>query len=210
MFGCTYLGDGNDSATGNVNTVTGQSGSITNGKNYDYLYRRGPDNYVDYIGANGGTIFFKSQDGFGRAVNYGGTSNNYRAIHTTFIFGALRNGTNTKNELMSTYMQYLLATNVEESEPDVALHNLTIAPNPSRQNTNIGFSLPRLSHVGIKVYNITGQMVRELVNGELNKGEHQFKWNGRDNSGKQVSCGSYILRIQIDNETINRIIVLTR
>lgn len=74
--------------------------------NYSYLFQQAPDKYVDEIAANQGAIIFECQNNSGRAVIYDG-SNTYRAIHSTFIFGALRNDINTKAELMGIYLNYL-------------------------------------------------------------------------------------------------------
>ena len=108
MFGCTYVDNGMPADTGNVSSITGQFGSIVDGKTYSYLYKEPPDNFVDYISANGGTIIFKSQDSLGRAVMYSGPSNNYRTIHSSFVFSALRDGLHTKEQLMDIYLNYLL------------------------------------------------------------------------------------------------------
>jgi len=108
-FGCKFISDGNYSTIGNVNNVTGTTGSITSGSNFTYLYQQEPDNYVDVIDADSGTIIFRSQDSYGRAISYGGSTNSYRAIHSSFIFGALRDGANTKEELMAIYLNYLHA-----------------------------------------------------------------------------------------------------
>lgn len=205
-FGCTYLGDGNSS--GNVSSVTGQSSTIVEGKSYDYLYGQGPDFYVDYIGANGGTIFFTSQDNRGRAVNYDG-GGTYRSIHSTSIFGALRNGTYDKDELMGIYMDYLCPTGVEELA-DTYVRNLSIFPNPASQNVNLNFTLPYAGKVKIKVYNIAGQMVRQIIDGALTKGSHKLTWNGNDDSGKSLNSGKYILRIEINKEVINKVVVLVK
>lgn len=188
--------------------MTGQSGSIVEGKSYDYLYKKGPDNYVDYIGANGGTIFFKSQDNLGRAVNYGGQSNTYRAIHSAFIFGALRGGSSAKNELMAIYMNYLLGNpGIAESHEVYAL-NLTAFPNPFKGKITLNLSLSKDSHVCIKVYNTAGQMVGNLLDKQLPKGHHQMNWHGKDETGKGLSNGVYLLRAKTDEEVVNRVVIL--
>jgi len=208
MFGCTYLGDGNP--TGNISSITGQDGSIAAGKNYDYLYQQGPDNYVDYIGPNGGTIFFKSQEGLGRAINYSGPSNNYRAIHSPFIFGALRNGTSTKNELMVIYVNYLLGGTSIVLSDNMPIQNLAISPNPVIKDVNIKFSLDRMSQVKITAYNIAGQRVYQLIDRKLFQGIYQFIWNCNDASGRRLSSGSYILRIENEQAVINSAFVIIK
>ncbi|HIE06339.1 MAG TPA: T9SS type A sorting domain-containing protein [bacterium (Candidatus Stahlbacteria)] len=209
MFGCTYLGDGNPASSGNVQSVTGQTGSITEGKSYSYLYKQGPDNYVDYIGPNGGTIFFKSQDNRGRAVNYNGQSNNYRSIHSAFIFGALRNGSNTKNELMGIYMNYLLGgPEVTEQLADVKGLNLIAYPNPFSKRVTLNLSLRKDSYVRIQIYNTAGQVIRDLLNQNLTEGSHHLHWNGSDDSGKRLANGMYLLRVETPMEVINRVVIL--
>ncbi len=205
MFGCSYLGDGN--ATGNVMNVVGQTGSIAQGKNYDYLYQQGPDSYVDYIGSNGGTIIFRSQDNNGRAISYDGAGGNYRSIHSTSMFGALRNGSQTKEELMQTYMTYLLSYLSAEENKSEIISDLAVYPNPGRV-VNIRFSLVQPFHATIDVYNVAGQKVRSLLNAQMAPGSHNIVFNGLDDNGKSLSSGTYILRIEHGETQISRVIVL--
>ncbi|HIE05865.1 MAG TPA: T9SS type A sorting domain-containing protein [bacterium (Candidatus Stahlbacteria)] len=205
MFGCNYLGDGEPYTTGNVQSVSGQGGSIASGLNFNYLYKTIADNYVDYIGSNGGTIFFKSQDNLGRAVNYGGSNNNYRSIHSAFIFGALRNGANTKNELMAIYLDYLLAgPKIEEQMAKVKNLSLNVYPNPFRTQATISLSLKKASTVRIRVYNVAGQMVREVLNKQLTAGIHQLCLNLTGLRG-----GIYLLRGVVGEKAVKRSLVLT-
>lgn len=208
-FGCTYLGDGN--ATGNIQYLTGQSGTFVAGMSYNYLYNQGPDNYVDYIGPNGGKIFFRCQGNLGRAVYYDGPGGNtYRSIHSPHIFGALRDGADTKQELMDIYMDYLLApTGVAESEASM-IRDLSISPNPARSHVCLSFTLPQSTAVTVRIYNPAGQLVRQLAAGDIAAGAQTLIWDGRDNLGKEVSSGSYILRIEADQSVVNETVVLIK
>ena len=47
----------------------------------------------------------------------------------------------------------------------------------------------------LTVYSVTGQIVRELVNGEMNAGRHAVSWDGRDRSGNTVAAGMYLYRL---------------
>lgn len=106
-FGCAFVSNGNPATTGNVSSVTGQAGSIVEGKGYSYLYQQPPDAYVDDIDASGGAVIFQCQANCGRAVSYAGPGGTYRAICSAFLFGGLREGTNTKTELLGIYLNYL-------------------------------------------------------------------------------------------------------
>ncbi len=65
-----------------------------------------------------------------------------------------------------------------------------------RNKSTIRFVLPRQCNVNIVVYNILGQRVRTLVNGEREPGAYEIFWDGTDNRGVNVSNGSYFLRFQ--------------
>ena len=72
-------------------------------------------------------------------------------------------------------------------------------PNPFNPETNINFSLGKAGAVRLEIYNLKGQLVKTLVNSELIRGSHNLVWNGRDNSGREVSSGVYLYRLQTDN-----------
>ncbi len=56
-------------------------------------------------------------------------------------------------------------------------------PNPFNPSTTIAFALPVQSRVSIAIYNVIGQRVAELVNGELDAGYHAVVWNAAAASG---------------------------
>lgn len=68
-------------------------------------------------------------------------------------------------------------------------------PNPFNPTTEVPFSLPVGGHVELSVFNVLGQKVTTLVNGEYPAGNHVVEWNGLDADGQQVSSGVYFYRI---------------
>jgi hypothetical protein len=68
-------------------------------------------------------------------------------------------------------------------------------PNPFNPETNITFSLPEERVVNLKIYNLKGQLVKMLINQKLSPGYHTFTWDGKDESGKDVSSGIYFNRL---------------
>ena len=64
-------------------------------------------------------------------------------------------------------------------------------PNPFNQHTNISFQLPYSTHVNISIYNMLGQLVKTLVNGNKETGFYTVNW---DAAG--VSSGLYLYKIQ--------------
>ncbi|MGC9336981.1 MAG: FlgD immunoglobulin-like domain containing protein, partial [Candidatus Cloacimonadia bacterium] len=71
------------------------------------------------------------------------------------------------------------------------------APNPFSTSTKISFNLPLhyADEAKIKIYNIKGQLVREL------KIKEEVVWDGRNNAGKSVPNGIYLYRMKADNFT---------
>jgi hypothetical protein len=71
-------------------------------------------------------------------------------------------------------------------------------PNPFNPTTTIHFDLPEQTKVVLKIYNILGHEVRTLVSGVVDVGYHSYIWDGKNQSGKDVSSGIYLYRIETD------------
>jgi len=69
-------------------------------------------------------------------------------------------------------------------------------PNPFNPNTTIRFSLPQAGKVTLAIYNILGERVKTLVDGERAAGVHQIQWDGTDKNGVSVSSGIYLYKIE--------------
>lgn len=57
------------------------------------------------------------------------------------------------------------------------------------------WSMPSAGHVNITVYNLRGEVVRRLVNGRLEAGEHAVAWDGRNDAGREVAEGLYFVAV---------------
>ncbi len=71
-------------------------------------------------------------------------------------------------------------------------------PNPFNPETKISFQLPKECQVRLSVYNNLGQLISVLFEGELGSGIHSKIWNGLDMSGKQVTSGVYLYKLETD------------
>jgi len=69
-------------------------------------------------------------------------------------------------------------------------------PNPFNPTTTIEFTLPVRSHVAIDIYNLLGQRVKTLFDGEKLYGPHSVVWDGTDQSGNFVATGIYFYQIR--------------
>lgn len=73
-------------------------------------------------------------------------------------------------------------------------------PNPFNPVTRIQFSLPTASNVELRVFDMKGRLVRELINGQRASGWHQVVWDGADQVGQRVSSGTYFYRLSVPGE----------
>jgi hypothetical protein len=83
-------------------------------------------------------------------------------------------------------------------------------PNPFNPSTAIQFSLPRASDVEIRVFNIYGQLVKFLLKSRLEAGVHTVNWNGRDEHGRQISSGTFIVEMRAGDFHARRKIVMLK
>jgi hypothetical protein len=83
-------------------------------------------------------------------------------------------------------------------------------PNPFNPMTVIAFSLPEDSDVQLRVYNLRGEMVRELFSGHEAAGEHTVMWDGTDDRGRGVASGSYYARLESSQGVQTRKMLLAR
>lgn len=69
-------------------------------------------------------------------------------------------------------------------------------PNPFNPETTIKFYNTKVEPVSISIYNTAGQKVRSLVNEEvMSIGEHEIKWDGKNEAGESLSSGVYFYKI---------------
>ncbi len=83
-------------------------------------------------------------------------------------------------------------------------------PNPFNPRTEIGYDLPERSDVTLEVYNMLGQKIKVLVNEPQSAGYYQIIWDGRTDMGNPVGSGVYFYRIQANNFSKVRKMILVR
>jgi hypothetical protein len=80
-------------------------------------------------------------------------------------------------------------------------------PNPFNPETNISFDLPKSAFVNLRLFNLIGQEVATIVNGQLSPGTHTYKVGG-DKFG--LTSGVYFYRISAGDFVQTRKMVLLR
>ncbi|MBI4721448.1 MAG: T9SS type A sorting domain-containing protein [Candidatus Stahlbacteria bacterium] len=82
-------------------------------------------------------------------------------------------------------------------------------PNPG-QTARITYGMPRAGKVSLKIYDISGSLIRTLVNTEVKAGAHSITWDGKDNYGKSVATGIYYYKMESGDFNKTRKFVLVR
>jgi hypothetical protein len=70
-------------------------------------------------------------------------------------------------------------------------------PNPFNPSTTLRYSMSKGELVNIAVYDMSGRLVKDLLNGYQNAGYNSIQWNATNNQGQSVSAGMYICIIKI-------------
>ena len=68
-------------------------------------------------------------------------------------------------------------------------------PNPFNPETTIRFDLSRTGQITLSVFNLLGQKVKVLIDGIHPTGNYSIQWDGRDDSGRVLPSGVYIVKL---------------
>ena len=83
-------------------------------------------------------------------------------------------------------------------------------PNPFNPATELRYKLGRDEQVVLRVYDVTGQLVRTLVNEHQTAGSYGVFWNGRDETGREAPAGVYFGRLETDELVQTRRMLLLK
>ncbi|MCH7549348.1 MAG: T9SS type A sorting domain-containing protein [Candidatus Krumholzibacteriota bacterium] len=85
-------------------------------------------------------------------------------------------------------------------------------PNPFNPATTIQFSIAKRGHVTLRVYNVSGQLVRTLVDDDMapRAGSYAVEWDGRNDDGVRVASGIYFYRVTATGFVNTRKMVLLK
>ena len=104
-------------------------------------------------------------------------------------------------------------TAVEETGDGAVPANSALAqnyPNPFNPGTVIPFQINLGDRVELVVYDLAGQKIRTLVNGQLAAGSYTADWDGRDQSGVVVASGVYLYQLHAGTHRETRKLTLLR
>jgi hypothetical protein len=152
--------------------------------------------YSTFLGGNdyeGGRGIFL--DGFGNAYVTGETYSSDFPV-TSGAFDTTLNG---YSDVFVAKLS-LGSTVVESGTPLAVLPKACTLhqnyPNPFNASSEIRYTIPKDSHVILKIFNTLGQEVRTLADTDQKAGSQTTSWDGRDREGREAASGLYFCRLQ--------------
>ncbi|MBD3237451.1 MAG: T9SS type A sorting domain-containing protein [Candidatus Eisenbacteria bacterium] len=100
-----------------------------------------------------------------------------------------------------------------EDEPLALGGRLLTVPNPFARGTAVAYRVPTgdaMSDVRLRVYDVRGRLVEQLVHGPRSSGEHFVSWDGRDFTGRAVNDGVYFYRLDLGRQSVSRPVIVLR
>jgi hypothetical protein len=68
-------------------------------------------------------------------------------------------------------------------------------PNPFNPSTTIEIQLAETNNLIVSIFDVTGRLINTLVNNKLEAGLYSVEWNGKDQNGRLVPTGVYIIKV---------------
>ena len=86
---------------------------------------------------------------------------------------------------------------------------LSVAPNPFNPLTTIRWRLRDGGDAAIGILDLAGRRIRAEVLRGLRSGEHEFTWDGKDDRGRPVASGVYVVRLETaDDIDVRRVALI--
>ncbi|MEZ5083041.1 MAG: FlgD immunoglobulin-like domain containing protein [Bacteroidales bacterium] len=94
----------------------------------------------------------------------------------------------------ATYYHLSLKSNEVYRLPS-EISSLSCQPNPFRQQTEFSFQLNKAGNVSLNIYDLTGKLVKPIINGDYPEGYYRFTWQGENEAGNQITPGVYFYKL---------------
>ena len=83
-------------------------------------------------------------------------------------------------------------------------------PNPFYSTTKIEFSIAKPAAVSLRIYNMLGQQVAELIDGQLKTGNYSVTWDANKSNGGNLSNGIYYYRLEAGQQVLSKKMILLK
>jgi hypothetical protein len=99
---------------------------------------------------------------------------------------------------------------IKEDAPSQKFNLKENYPNPFNPTTTIPFDVLDEGHMTLGIYDVNGQLVRQLVNEDYVSGSYTAVWDGRNNEGKEMHSGIYVYLMTSDKLTLSGKMLLVK
>ncbi len=87
---------------------------------------------------------------------------------------------------------------------------IELFPNPFSSSITIKFSTLEKGHISLKIYDITGKLVKTIANGMYEVSSYRMKWNGINENGTKVTPGIYYCKLETEHYSSTNKIMMIR
>ncbi len=108
---------------------------------------------------------------------------------------------------ISKYIPSWAGIPVKSATPSFSLN---IHPNPARDGVWVKYNLPTGGPTRVAVFDLAGRMIKQLQYGFNEAGEHEIFWNTAGDNGSFADAGIYVVRIQSNNLSTTKKMVILR
>ncbi len=84
---------------------------------------------------------------------------------------------------------------------------LTCYPNPFTEKTTIKYTINEKCNTTVSVCDLNGRKIKTLFNNKFTIGNQKTTWDGTDQNGKEVTNGTYLIRLQAGRQVTTRTVV---
>jgi hypothetical protein len=101
-------------------------------------------------------------------------------------------------------------TAVEESKDQAVITLAQLAPSIIKTGGTFTYQVATAQNVRLNVYDVSGTLIRTLVDEYIQEGTHHAYWNGKDEQNQQVANGIYFFNLSTENETVSKKALIVR
>ena len=87
---------------------------------------------------------------------------------------------------------------------------LKVVPGDTGSSTILSYTVAKAGPVTLRVYDVSGKLVRTVVSGHRTAGHYEVAWDERSDAGRSVSSGVYFIRLDGSGETVAAKVVVLR
>ncbi len=74
-------------------------------------------------------------------------------------------------------------------------------PNPFNPTTTLKYEMGSAGPVSINVFDVSGHKIRSLYNGIQIPGQHEVRWDAKNDNGRSMSSGVYLFKVNVNGKT---------